>query len=157
MSMMLKGLMAIRAPKSVAVTSDDLVKISRSECREHCREQLSTVVKMIVDNCSYNEIILATNVSKSFVASTKELFGLVRPSLEQERIIIKNLIMESKDFTHKIGTLYKLTGIRKERIRNIIEHATQIERGKEKGMKHYYKYNFDIVLGSWPIACGSVY
>jgi uncharacterized protein YerC len=154
---MLKGLIAIRGPRPVAAIKKDLVTMNRAQCREHCQTQLSTVVKMCVDGCSHNEIMLETGVSKSFVSSTKVLFELVRPTLQDDRTVIKNVIMKAEDFAHKVSTLHKLTGIRKERIRNIIEKIPQIERGKSEGIKHHYKYNFDIVLGDGATARGMVY
>ena len=85
------------------------------------------------------------------------MFDLVRPSLDDDRVTIKNIIMRSEDFAHKVSTLHKLTGIRKERVRNIIEKIPQIERGTGKGIKHHYRYNFDIKLGAGAIARGAVY
>jgi uncharacterized protein YerC len=156
MSMMLKGLNAIKGTRSVAAIKKDLVTMNRAQCRAHCQTQLSTVVKMCSEGYSHNEIMLATGVSKSFVSSTKVMFELVRPSLNDDRITIKRVIMNSPDFKHKVSTLHKLTGIRKERIRNIIEKIPQIERGTGKGIMHHYKYNFDIKLGAGAIARGAV-
>lgn len=169
MTMMLRGLMAIittppckikgtkKKLETVGAIKKDLVSMNRAQCRLHCQAQLSTVVKMCVEGHSHNEIMLSTGVSKSFVSQAKVMFDLVRPSLDDDRVAIKNIIMRSKDFTHKVSTLHKLTGIRKERVRNIIEKIPQIERGTGKGIKHHYKYNFDIKLGAGAIARGAVY
>jgi uncharacterized protein YerC len=169
MSMMLKGLNAIRTTppckvkgtkkkvETVSSIKKDLVSMNMAQRRLHCQAQLSTVVKMAAEGYSHNEIMLSTGVSKSFVSETKVVFELVRPSLTDDRIVIKNAIMESEDFTHKVSTLHKLTGIRKERIRNIIEKIPQIERGTARGIMYHYKYNFDIVLGDGAIARGAVY
>jgi uncharacterized protein YerC len=169
MSMMLKGLNAIRTTppckvkgtkkkvETVSSIKKDLVSRSKAEVRAHCKSQLSTVVKMAIDGCSHNEIMQSTGVSKSFVSQTKVMFELVRPSLDNDRAKIKSLIMSAVDFAYTASDLHHATGISRTRVTNIIEKIPQIERGREKGFKHSYRYNYDIVLGDGAIARGAVY
>ena len=157
MSMMLKGLMAIRPLKPVIKINKDVTKMNRSQRRKNCQEQLSTVVKMNIDGFSYQEIMDKTKVSRSFVFSTRDDFDFVRPKTKENKVKIVDLIAYSKNYTYTVKSLSNKTGVDKKTIKSIIGKTPQIERGKEKGLKHYYKYNFDIVLGSGPIARGSVY
>ena len=160
MSMMLKAIYAMRLNSQEKVGSEcekveteqanKEVKnpISRAEAKAQCELQLSVIVKMSLDGCSVNEIIQATGVKKSFVASTRKQFDILRPKLDDEKAQIRKILMESPDYTHKVSSICKLTGYKSEKVSKIIAKMPQAERGKEEGLKYNYRYNFDVKIGT---------
>ena len=122
----------------------DITYIRRKE--NTSKLQYSVIVKMAIDGHTIKEIAKATGVTNSFVASTKQRFGITRPNLADEKTQIRKILMESPDFTHKVSTISKLTGYRNTRISHILSNMPQAERGEKKGLYSYYKYNFDISI-----------
>jgi hypothetical protein len=161
MSMMLK---AIKAMNKQPFGKDCRIKVNakhtpmnRAESKINCEKQLSTIVKMRIDGAAAIDIVNATGVSKSYVSSVMRQFNLVRPSLEGEYKQVRQLLMNAPDYTYKATCISKITGIARNRVSNILTNIPQAERRRKKGQTLYYKYNFNIELGSGSICCGAVY
>ena len=161
MSMMLKAIKAMnKKPFGEELPLKVKVKhttMSRAESKINCKKQLSTIVKMRIDGAAAIDIVNATGVSKSYVSSVMRQFNLVRPSLDGEYRQVRKILMDAPDYTYKATCISKMTGIARNRVSNILKNIPQAERKQEMGQTLYYKYNFDILLGSGGICCGAVY
>lgn len=131
--------------------------MSQKEIKANNETQVSTVVKMCLDGFSVDKITQATRVSANQIYVIKNKFGLIRKSTEDHKRAIKNLIMESTEYTHSIASIYKALELDKNTICRIIRNTPQIERGTGKNLKHKFRYNFDIKFGDGDIARGTVY
>ena len=127
--------------KVVKVKKKGKHKFTQQEAAINRVYQLSTVIKMAIDEHTNAEIMEATNTCYSFINKCKREFGLLRPGSEENRAKIKAFLLSAPVLTYTIKEISEHIGLSTCPTYKLILDMPSVKKGTVKGFKHNYYYD----------------